>query len=134
MDRTGASHEVRSHWDGGLRATVSVRGFSFVVDEPPGSGGGDEGPMPTEYLLGSLASCYTLAIVWVARKRGVEVGELDVRAVGEYDGPRFSAITLEVSSGLPDAVLEPLLREADRVCYVSRTLVRGPELTVVRST
>ena len=133
MTRSGRSHPVRAHWDGGFRATVTVRGFTFVVDEPEAAGGTDDGPMPTEYLLGALASCYALAIAWAAGRGEVRLGELDVHATGEYDGQKFATITLEVHSDLPDDVLEPLLRSADRVCYVSRTLGTGPEVTVVRA-
>lgn len=133
MARSGTSSEVVSHWDGGLRATVRVRDFTFVVDEPEESAGTDTGPMPTEYLLGAMASCYTLAIVWAAGRDDVAVGDLEVTAVGGYDGPRFASITLKVRSNLADAVLEPLLRSADAVCYVSRTVATSPVIEVVRA-
>ncbi|MEP6816550.1 MAG: OsmC family protein [Marmoricola sp.] len=133
MARSGTSSDVVARWEGGLRATVTVRDFSFVVDEPEDSGGNDGGPMPTEYLLGAMASCYTLAIAWSAKRCDVEVGDLEVTAVGEYDGPRFKAIAIKVRSDLPDEVLEPLLRSADRVCYVSQTLSISPSIEVTRA-
>ena len=44
MARCGPSHEVVARWEGGLKATVSVGDFSFVVDEPEAAGGPGQGP------------------------------------------------------------------------------------------
>jgi organic hydroperoxide reductase OsmC/OhrA len=111
---------------------VAVRQFRFVVDEPPHSGGQDTGAMPTEYLLVALSSCYAMAIGHVARKRDITIGPLTVRAVATYDGPAFRAIDLavEFDDGVPPGVDE-LLAAASRVCYVSNTLARTPEVRVV---
>lgn len=133
MARGGPSHEVVARWEGGLKATVSVGDFSFVVDEPKAAGGSGQGPMPTDYLLGSLASCYALAIAWEAGKADVDVPpDLEVTAQGVYDGPRFRELTLTVTSSLPDEVLRPLLERASQVCYVSRTLASSPPIEVRR--
>ena len=134
MARGGPSHEVLARWDGGLKTTVSVGDFSFVVDEPVTSGGTGSGPMPTDYFLGSLASCYALAIAWEARKRDIVVpADLVVTAQGRYDGPCFCELTLSVSSSLSDDVLEPLLQAAERVCYISRTVAGSPPISVRRT-
>ncbi len=132
MARTGQSKEVVARWEGGLKATVTAGRFTFTVDEPESAGGTDTGPMPTDYLLGALASCYALAIGWSARKRGVELpDDLEVSAQGTYEGPRYAAITLTVRSSCPEEQLRPLLEAASRVCYVSNTLRRPPTLEVV---
>ncbi|HTY72374.1 MAG TPA: OsmC family protein [Actinomycetes bacterium] len=133
MARGGASKEVVARWEGGLKATVTVGLFQFVVDEPETSGGTSAGPMPTEYLLGSLASCYVLALAWSARKRGIELpADLEVTAQGEYDGPSFASLTMRVRSSLDDEQLALLMESANRVCYVSRTLTTTPTLDVQR--
>jgi putative redox protein len=125
------SAEVEASWEAGYRTDVAVREFRFVADEPPGSGGEDAGAMPTEYLLVALSSCFAMALGHVARKRDLELGPLTVKAVATYDGPSFSAIDLEVvfEQGPPDGV-DALVERASRVCYVSNTLRRAPELTV----
>ncbi|WP_326644169.1 OsmC family protein [Streptosporangium sp. NBC_01755] len=133
MARSGDSNEVVARWEGGWRATVTAGPFSFAVDEPEEVGGTFTGPMPTEYLLGSAASCYALALAWCARKRGIELPDLSVSAIGEYDGPSFSGIRLRVSSSLPAEKLEPLLAPASRACYVSNTLARSPRVEVNRN-
>ncbi len=78
--------------------------------------------MPTELLLGSVASCFTLAIAHVARKHQKRIEDLVVTAEGEYDGPRFSRVVLGVSAGIPEEDIEWLAARAIRVCYVSNTL------------
>jgi hypothetical protein len=66
----------------------------------------------------------------VARKRGVDLLGLDVTAVGRYAGLKFDKISVTISSASPRSVVEDLLPEAQRVCYVSNTLRHQPELAV----
>ncbi len=58
----------------------------------------------------------------MARKRGIELPDIAVRAVGTYDGPRFTHVRVEVTSGHPREELEQLAAHASRVCYVSNTI------------
>ena len=110
---------------------MTVRQFAFVVDEPPGFGGEDAGAMPTEYLLVAISSCYAMALVHVARKRGLTLDPLTVRAVATYDGPSFGGIDLEVVfDGTPPPEIDRLVERASKVCYISNTLARRPRLTV----
>jgi putative redox protein len=121
---------VRTRWEGGMRAVTQVGDFEVVVDEPEAAGGTDTGPQPTDLLLVSVSSCFALALAYVARKRGVELLGLDVTAVGRYEGLKFDQISLSISSASPPDVVRGLLPEAQRVCYVSNTLLHQPELTV----
>ena len=125
-----ADRTVHTRWDGGMRAVTQVGGFEVVVDEPETAGGTDTGPQPTDLLLVSVSSCFALALAFVARKRGVDLLGLDVTAIGRYEGLKFCEISLSISSDSPRSVVEDLLPEAQRVCYVSNTLQRQPELTV----
>ena len=125
-----AERTVRTRWDGGMRAVTQVGDFEVVVDEPETAGGTDTGPQPTDLLLVSVSSCFALALAFVARKRGVDLLGLDVTAIGRYEGLKFCEISLSISSDSPRSVVENLLPEAQRVCYVSNTLQRQPELTV----
>lgn len=86
--------------------------------------------MPTDLLLASLASCYALALAWAARKRGFDLPDLEVTATGTYQGSRFAALVLTVSTSLDADRLTPLLEPARRVCYVSNTLAKTPPITV----
>lgn len=103
--------------------------FELRADEPPDEGGADTGPRPTELLLAALASCFTMALAYVARKHGVELpADLTVSAVGEYAGPRFRRMRVEASSSLPRAQLERLVRDAVPYCWVSNTIKGAPKL------
>ncbi|HSF26369.1 MAG TPA: OsmC family protein, partial [Actinomycetes bacterium] len=81
----------------------------------------------------SVSSCFALAVAWSARRLGVDIGEpgdLTVTAVGEYDGASYAAITITVATGSREpAELDRVLKEAQRVCYVTNTLRRAPDLT-----
>ncbi|HLK72388.1 MAG TPA: OsmC family protein [Streptosporangiaceae bacterium] len=131
-DAAGRPHtnSVVARWEGGWRCRVAAGGFDLVVDERESSGGTGTGPMPTEYLLAAMASCYTLALAWAAGKRGIELPGLTVTATGTYDGPRFSRLQLSVTSAAPPGVLEALVEPALRVCYVSNTQAKSPPIEV----
>ena len=122
---------VAATWEGGYRARMSFRGHELVADEPKSAGGEDTGPQPSEFLLAALASCFTLAIYHVARKRDITLDDLAVTATGTYEGPKFARLTLEVSSGTPRDVLDPLVERAKAVCYVSNTLRAVSDVEVV---
>lgn len=123
---------VRARWAGGLKATVRAGEFDLVSDEPPTAGGTGSGPQPTELLLASIASCFTLALAYSARKRGTELAGLEVDATGRYDGPRFASFRIVVRTDTPKGVeLARLIAAAERVCYVTRTLKESPEIEVV---
>jgi len=124
------TNSVVARFEGGWRCRVEAGGFDLVVDEPPGSGGTGTGPMPTEYLLAAMASCYALALNWAAGKRGTTLPGLVVTATGTYDGPRFSRLQLSVSCDAPASQVEPLLEPALRVCYVSNTIALSPPIDV----
>jgi putative redox protein len=128
------SAPAEARWEGGYRADVTVREFRFVVDEPADIGGENAGAMPTEYLLVAIASCYAMALAHVARKRGLALTPLTVRAVATYDGPSFGTIDIEVEfDGGPPAGVDELVERASRVCYVSNTLARSPRVSVTVS-
>jgi putative redox protein len=128
--RHSQTNSVLARWEGGWRCRVEAGGFELVVDEPPSAGGTGTGPMPTEYLLAALASCYALALAWAAAKRNVTLPGLAVTATGSYDGPKFSGLRLTVHSDAPPEVVEPLVEPARRVCYVSNTLAASPPIEV----
>jgi putative redox protein len=123
---------ARARWTGGLRAVVSAGRFELVADEPPEAGGTDTGPQPTELLLASIASCFTLALAYSANKRSVTLEDLEVDVTGRYRGPRFEAFRIVVRTGSPRGPeLLSLIKAAEQVCYVTRTLKSSPEIEIV---
>jgi len=125
------TNSVVARWEGGWRCRVATGGgFELVVDEPESAGGTGSGPMPTDYFLAAMASCYALALAWAAGKRGITLPGLAVTATGTYDGPRFSRLQLSVASAAPPGVVERLTEPALRVCYVSNTIADSPPIEV----
>jgi putative redox protein len=126
-DTTGTS-TATSRWEGDMRAAVTVGESELMVDELGSAEG--SGPQPTDLLLAAVASCFTLAMVFVARKRDLELPGLDVTAVGTYDGPRFTEIAIYVRSDAPRDVLDRLIPSAERVCWVTNTLRTQPAVSI----
>lgn len=128
-----ATHRtVSARWTGGLRAEVDARGFTVVADEPAEEGGTDTGPRPTELLLASIASCFTLAVAYSAAKRDIALDGLYVDVTGTYEGPQFRAFVIDVRADTPTGdELAKLVEAAKRVCYVTRTLADAPQIEFV---
>lgn len=129
MERTVTAVHER-----GLRCRVHPGRFDMIVDEPESVGGTDRGPQPTELFLASVASCFTLALAWSADKRGLAPTSIRVDATGVYDGPRFATVRITARVvGLPDDDVATLIAAAERVCYVTNTLRRPPQIEIRRA-
>jgi uncharacterized OsmC-like protein len=122
--------DVVATWEGGYTATVEARGHRLTIDEPVASGGADSGPMPTEALVVSIASCFCLAVAHVARRDGFEISDLRVHARAERAGRelRYGRIVVTTRATVDGADLETLVARARRVCWVSNTLADPPAL------
>ncbi|MFC3807701.1 OsmC family protein [Terrabacter sp. MAHUQ-38] len=116
---------------GPLRCEVEVEGFSLAVDEPESVGGTGAAPGPTDLLLASVASCFTLALVHSASRRGVALGRARVDVVGDYAGLRFDAVRIRVHvTGPTPQELEDLVDAATRACYVTNTLREAVNVSI----
>jgi putative redox protein len=125
--------EVSASWTAGpLQCDVSIHpDFEIHVDEPVSAGGTGNGPQPTDLLLASVASCFTLALVYSAKELGLTADGIDVKVTGTYDGPRFSDLRIAVRLvGVDPAARQRLLQAAHGVCYVTNTLRNPPKITV----
>ena len=127
---TGRS--VSAAWvPGPLRCDVEADGFSIPVDEPTSAGGTGTAPQPTDLLLASVASCFTLALVHSAGKRGIPLQGVRVNVVGDYAGRRFDAVRIGVDvTGPSPQELKDLIGASERVCYVTNTLRAAVNVTV----
>lgn len=103
---------------------VRIRDHELVVDEPQDHGGQDEGPTPQELLAASLAACTSITIEMYARRKGWDIGPVEVEV--DYDQPERDAATrfrlvLRLSDTCTDEQLERIRAIAAR-CPVHRTL------------
>ena len=122
---------VTARWAGGYQVDVQAGEFGLRVDEPERVGGTNTGPQPTDLLLSAVASCFVLSLAYAAAKRDIVVESIGVNVTGTYEGPRFSAIRIDVDIVAAGDVSTTLIAAAERVCYVTNTLKRPPEITVV---
>jgi putative redox protein len=80
--------------DGSLQATIDVRDFTFVADEPVEDGGTNEGPNPPEIMLSSLGACVVMTMQHYAKRKGWEIGkveiELELEKVNPADYPAYA--------------------------------------------
>ena len=130
-----AQRTVHGSWLGAWRCDVSTGDFDLVVDEPESvPGGTNAGPQPTDLLLASVSSCFTLALAHTARKRNLDVTDIQVAVTGTYDGPSFSEIRIDASVDCEPDELDRLLSGAERVCYVTNTIRGGVPLSISGST
>lgn len=117
------------------RMAVQVRDFELIVDEPPGLGGGDEGPNPVEYILAGLAGCLNVMGHIVAKEMGFAIRSLDVSASGSLDPAKFLGkptddragyknvdVTLRVDTDADQATLDRWRATIEARCPVSDNL------------
>lgn len=119
--------EVQTTWKKNYQVEVRARQFSVPIDEAREFHGDDTGMMPTELFLGSLASCFCLALVFVARKKRFEVKDMRVNVKGEKDLKNFifSKLIVEVDSSLPSEILQGIIPLARKYCFVSNTVSKS---------
>jgi putative redox protein len=129
--------QVRAHLREAFRVELEVRDgrFSLVSDQGPEDGGGDAGPVPSELLFSSLASCFAMAMAWSAQKRRVVLPDLEIIVSWGYNKPErmYDDIRIEARSSLATVApeqYEALVRLAEQVCWVTRTIQRGRPITV----
>jgi putative redox protein len=103
---------------------VEIRGHQLTVDEPPDKGGDDAGPTPQELLAASLASCTAITLEMYARRKGWDVGPVEVECeytTPERGTPTQFSLVLRLRSDCTEDQLERLKTIAAK-CPVHRTL------------
>jgi putative redox protein len=109
---------------GTMRHTIRVRDHHLTVDEPADKGGEDSGPSPEELLAASLASCTAITMEMYAKRKGWDVGDVEVACnytVSERGCPTAFDLVLRFPESLDEEQVERL-RVIAAKCPVHRTL------------
>ena len=116
----------------GFTHDVEIEGrHKLVIDEPPESGGDDEGPSPTRAVAAALAACTAITIEMYAERKGWRVEDVEVEVEIEYQEhvPRSFEVTLRLPKELGEDQLERLREIASR-CPVHRILRHETDVSV----
>ncbi len=103
---------------------IDIRQHQLSVDEPNEHGGDDDGPSPQELLAASLASCTAVTIEMYAKRKGWDVGQVEVQCdyqPAERGCPTNFKTVLRLPADCPPEMVERLSVIAAK-CPVHRTL------------
>ena len=120
MSRRATARRV----NGRYQHSVSVRDHELTVDEPEDSGGDDSGPDPQEMLAVSLASCTAITMEMYAKRKGWNIGDIEVEVdyePAQRGSPTKFRMVTRLPKELPEEQRERLLQIAAK-CPVHRTL------------
>jgi putative redox protein len=109
---------------GSLRQAIRIRDHQLVSDEPTDKGGEDTGPSPQELLAASLASCTAITMEMYARRKGWDVGDVEVccdYTPAERGCPTRFNLVMRFPDSMSDEMVERL-RVIAAKCPVHRTL------------
>ena len=109
----------------GYEHEIEIREHRLISDETEDSGGGDQGPSPTELLAGALASCTAITIEMYADRKEWELGQLEVVAEftrGTADASPKAMVDIRIPVELTDEQREKILAIAHK-CPVHRALL-----------
>ena len=108
----------------GYRTETQVDGQTVTIDA-----GSEAGPRPTEALVASYASCYTVALRIGAQQRDAgDLGRVEIDAEADRDtDDNLEAIrfAVAVESDLDDEILGAVVERANALCHVHDALREG---------
>jgi putative redox protein len=115
---------VARRTNGKFEHDIVVRTHHVGADEPRDHGGDDTGPNPQELLAASLASCVAITMEMYAKRKGWDIGPVEVEAdyaPAERGAPTRFTTVIRLPDGLSDEQVERLRIIAAK-CPVHRTL------------
>ena len=110
---------------GPMRQRIRIRGHELLADEPASNGGEDAGPTPHDLYDAALGACKALTVLWYAKRKGIEVQDLEVTVErddsGEASGTYKLRTLLRIGGEIAAADRERLLAVAAK-CPVHRLM------------
>jgi putative redox protein len=115
---------VAKRTNGRFEHDIVVRTHHLGADEPEHNGGDDTAPNPQELLAASLASCTAITMEMYAKRKGWDIGPVEVEAdysPAERGAPTKFRMVLRLPRDLTEEQVEKL-RVIAAKCPVHRTL------------
>jgi putative redox protein len=109
---------------GTFRQSIKIRDHQLTIDEPMDMGGDDSGPSPQELLAASLASCTAITMEMYAKRKGWDVGDVEVSCdytPAERGCPTRFNLVMRFPESMDEEQVERL-RVIAAKCPVHRTL------------
>ncbi len=107
------------------RCTIRVRDHAITADVAAGEGGGDAGPDPHDLYDAALGACKALTMIWYANRRGIALGNVEVRverdASQEREGTYRLRTEVRLDGDLDARTRDDLLRVATK-CPVHKLM------------
>lgn len=117
---------------GGLQILITAGPARFVADEPAALGGLDLGPTPHDLVSAGLAACTAQTLRLYAKRKGWELGSLEVRVIHRRDisvTPVDIFDRVLVLNGVLDEEQRQHLLEIAEKCPVHKLLTRGATIS-----
>ncbi len=114
---------------GEFKNIVRVRDFEFIIDEPKSFGGSNDGPRPSEALLGSIGACLSIGFSIVAKEKEIDLDpELRVKGINKENQTGFEKIVIDVSAQGPESDFKEILEEVQKDSPVINTIEKEIEI------
>jgi len=115
----------------GLEFEIQVRAHTLSTDMSVDDGGKDQGPSPSELLVGSLGACIAIMVQRYCDRHGYTDGEVSASLTYELadDPKRVGAVTidLEIPKDVPEGKYDAIRRIAE-ACPIHGTLTNTPAM------
>lgn len=107
---------------GKLQHIIDIGSHRLVTDEPTTYGGEDTGPAPHDLLAASLGSCTALTVTLYARRKNMDLQNLQVRIEHAQEGDAYVFTRHIHYVGELDATQRARLTEIANKCPVHKIL------------
>lgn len=111
----------------GYQSIITNGTHTIVGDEPVKSKGTDLGLSPSELVLSGLAMCKVATVRYIARQKGLEIGEvkaeLSQEVKRETDGLKTNVkVAIHIEGDITQEQQDELLKQAN-ACYIHRQIM-----------
>lgn len=134
--------KTTSKLEEGFKVTSHMDGHVLVQDLPKTLGGTDAGPSPTAVILATIAGCICIVARYHAKKKGIEIEDMEIDVSGEFDPrgflgedvkPGFQKITINVRIKSPNSEeeIKNFIKFVEDHCPILDTILSPPKVELI---